>query len=262
MKFFFPIGTGSQTAPGASTSSAAAGAGAGAGGARSGAPSSVMNEAEHHSQPALAPGSERRRRAYQGEEEAFSYYSQLAQAPDSAHEAEEVSERGKCDLVHRWLRRKLYEEVHEQVYACSRGLREVVPPGVLELFSAVELQATDFHKSSLQVTLYMRCDRALNFQNCFLCCRACLAERRLCRTRCWRIGRSTVSTVTAFMRRIPKSSGFGRYTHTHMHTCTHAHMHTCTHIHTTLHTHTHTYTPGTGGHVTIGARRRVAFCDR
>ena len=70
-----------------------------------------------------------------------------------------------------------------------------------------------------------------------------MAERRLCRTRCWRIGRSTVSTVTAFMRRIPKSSGFGRYTHTH--TCTHAHMHTCTHTHTyTLHyTHTHIHTP-------------------
>jgi hypothetical protein len=28
-----------------------------------------------------------------------------------------------------------------QVFACSRGLREVVPVGVLELFSAVELQA-------------------------------------------------------------------------------------------------------------------------
>ena len=28
-----------------------------------------------------------------------------------------------------------------QVFACSRGLREVVPAGVLELYSAVELQA-------------------------------------------------------------------------------------------------------------------------
>jgi hypothetical protein len=148
MRCFFAIGTGSRTAPGASTSSPAAGAGAGAGGARGGAPSSVTNDAEYYSQPALAPGSERRRRAYQGEEEAFSYYSQLAQAPDSAHEAEEMSERGKCDLVHRWLRRKLYEEVHEQVYACSRGLREVVPSGVLELFSAVELQATYTNKSA------------------------------------------------------------------------------------------------------------------
>jgi len=116
------------------------GAGAGAGGARGG---------EYHSQPALAPGSERRKLAYQGEEEASSYYSQLAEAPDSAHEAEEMSERGKCDLVHRWLRRKLYEEVQEQVYACSRGLREVVPAGVLELFSAVELQVcTHSRKSS------------------------------------------------------------------------------------------------------------------
>ena len=43
------------------------------------------------------------------------YYSELALPPASAHEAEEVSERSKGDLVRRWLRRKLYEEVQEQV---------------------------------------------------------------------------------------------------------------------------------------------------
>ena len=44
------------------------------------------------------------------------YYSELAPPPDSAREAEELTEKGKRDLVHRWLRRKLYEEVQEQVW--------------------------------------------------------------------------------------------------------------------------------------------------
>ena len=43
------------------------------------------------------------------------FYSELALPPDSAREAQEVSERGKYDLVRRWLRRSLYEEVQEQV---------------------------------------------------------------------------------------------------------------------------------------------------
>eukprot|EP00291_Cryptomonas_curvata_P018807 CAMPEP_0172167066 /NCGR_PEP_ID=MMETSP1050-20130122/9358_1 /TAXON_ID=233186 /ORGANISM="Cryptomonas curvata, Strain CCAP979/52" /LENGTH=1252 /DNA_ID=CAMNT_0012837801 /DNA_START=118 /DNA_END=3876 /DNA_ORIENTATION=+ len=43
-------------------------------------------------------------------------------------------------LVRLWLKRKLYEEVQEQVFAFSRGLREVVPVGLLSLFSAPELQ--------------------------------------------------------------------------------------------------------------------------
>jgi hypothetical protein len=47
------------------------------------------------------------------------YYSELAPPPDSAREAEELTEKGKRDLVHRWLRRKLYEEVHEQVWLRS-----------------------------------------------------------------------------------------------------------------------------------------------
>jgi hypothetical protein len=44
-------------------------------------------------------------------------------------------------LLSLWLHRKLHEEVLEQAFAVSRGLREVVPPGVLALFSAAELQA-------------------------------------------------------------------------------------------------------------------------
>ena len=43
-------------------------------------------------------------------------------------------------LVRLWLRRKLYDEVQEQAFAFSRGLREVVPVGLLSLFSAAELQ--------------------------------------------------------------------------------------------------------------------------
>ena len=43
-------------------------------------------------------------------------------------------------LVRLWLKRKLYEEVQEQVLAFSRGLREVVPVELLSLFSAPELQ--------------------------------------------------------------------------------------------------------------------------
>jgi len=69
------------------------------------------------------------------------YYSTLAQAPENAAEAAELSEKAKRDLLRRWLRRKLYEEVQEQAYAFSRGLREIVPLGVLELFSVEELQA-------------------------------------------------------------------------------------------------------------------------
>ena len=69
------------------------------------------------------------------------YYSTLAQAPESAVEAVDLSEKGKRDLLRRWLRRKLYEEVQEQAYAFSRGLREIIPLGVLELFSVEELQA-------------------------------------------------------------------------------------------------------------------------
>ena len=69
------------------------------------------------------------------------YYSELAEAPGSAAEAAEVSEKGKRDLLRRWLRRKLYEEIQEQAFAFSRGLLEIVPLGVLELFSVEELQA-------------------------------------------------------------------------------------------------------------------------
>ena len=43
-------------------------------------------------------------------------------------------------LVRLWLRRKLYDEIQEQAYAFSRGLREVMPAGVLQLFSAEEFQ--------------------------------------------------------------------------------------------------------------------------
>jgi hypothetical protein len=43
-------------------------------------------------------------------------------------------------LMRLWLKRKLYEEVQEQAFAFSRGLREVVPVGLLSLFSALELQ--------------------------------------------------------------------------------------------------------------------------
>ena len=34
-----------------------------------------------------------------------------------------------CRLLRLWLRRKLYEEVEEQAFAFSRGLREIVPAG-------------------------------------------------------------------------------------------------------------------------------------
>jgi hypothetical protein len=43
-------------------------------------------------------------------------------------------------LVRLWLKRKLYEEVQEQAFAFSRGLREIIPVGLLSLFSAPELQ--------------------------------------------------------------------------------------------------------------------------
>ena len=69
------------------------------------------------------------------------YYSELAEAPVSVAEAAELSERGKRDLLRRWLRRKLYEEIQEQAFAFSRGLREMIPLGVLELYSVDELLA-------------------------------------------------------------------------------------------------------------------------
>jgi len=72
--------------------------------------------------------------------QAVEYYSTLAMAPSSEREAAELSEKGKRDLVRRWLRRKLYEEVQEQAFAFSRGVRDVVPAGLLQMFSAVELQ--------------------------------------------------------------------------------------------------------------------------
>ena len=75
------------------------------------------------------------------DEEQEEFYSQLALAPESEREAAELSERGKRDLLQRWLKRKLYEEIQEQAFAFARGLREVVPPGVLALFSPIELQA-------------------------------------------------------------------------------------------------------------------------
>jgi hypothetical protein len=50
-------------------------------------------------------------------------------------------EKERCELVWRWLRHKLHHEVEEQAFAVSRGLREVIPPGLLALFSAPELQA-------------------------------------------------------------------------------------------------------------------------
>ena len=50
-------------------------------------------------------------------------------------------EKGRRELLQRWLRRMLYEQVQEQAFAVSRGLREVVPAGLLALFSAPELQA-------------------------------------------------------------------------------------------------------------------------
>jgi hypothetical protein len=43
------------------------------------------------------------------------YYSRLARPPASAAEAEAVSEKGKRSLLRRWLRRKLFDEVSEQV---------------------------------------------------------------------------------------------------------------------------------------------------
>jgi hypothetical protein len=52
-----------------------------------------------------------------------------------------VGADGRGKLLSLWLHRKLHEEVLEQAFAVSRGLREVVPPGVLALFSAAELQA-------------------------------------------------------------------------------------------------------------------------
>ena len=60
------------------------------------------------------------------------YYSTLAMAPSSEREAAELSEKGKRDLVRRWLRRKLYEEVQEQAFAFSRGVRDVVPGVAVE----------------------------------------------------------------------------------------------------------------------------------
>ena len=50
-------------------------------------------------------------------------------------------EKERCELVWRWLRHKLHYEVEEQAFAVSQGLREVIPPGLLALFSAPELQA-------------------------------------------------------------------------------------------------------------------------
>ena len=50
-------------------------------------------------------------------------------------------EKGRCELLERWLHRTLYEQVQEKAYAVYRGLREVVPAGLLALFSAPELQA-------------------------------------------------------------------------------------------------------------------------
>ena len=50
-------------------------------------------------------------------------------------------EKGRVDLLEAWLRRKLHEEVQTQAFHVSRGLREVIPPGLLALFSAPELQA-------------------------------------------------------------------------------------------------------------------------
>jgi len=77
---------------------------------------------------------------HSGEGIAGEYFSQLALPPDSAREAITLSERGKRDLLRRWLRRKLYEEVQEQAFWVSRGLREVVSVGLLDLYSAQELQ--------------------------------------------------------------------------------------------------------------------------
>jgi len=77
---------------------------------------------------------------HSGEGSAGEYFSQLALPPDSAREAITLSERGKRDLLRRWLRRKLYEEVQEQAFWVSRGLREVVSVGLLDLYSALELQ--------------------------------------------------------------------------------------------------------------------------
>ena len=66
------------------------------------------------------------------------YYSVLGPRMGSGF-GESGAER--CELVWRWLRRKLYDEIDEQAFAVSRGLREVIPPGLLALFSAPELQA-------------------------------------------------------------------------------------------------------------------------
>jgi len=52
-------------------------------------------------------------------EESTEFYSELALAPESELEAAELSQALKSDLVRRWLRRKLYEEVQEQVSHCN-----------------------------------------------------------------------------------------------------------------------------------------------
>jgi hypothetical protein len=42
----------------------------------------------------------------------------------------QLSHFSKRKLVRLWLRRKVYDEVQEQTWAFSRGLREMMPPGL------------------------------------------------------------------------------------------------------------------------------------
>ena len=70
--------------------------------------------------------------------EAFGeYFSVLKQHGDGMGE----DEQSRLEVLEGWLRRKMHEEVQEQAFAVSRGLIEVIPPGLLAIFSAPELQA-------------------------------------------------------------------------------------------------------------------------
>jgi hypothetical protein len=74
-------------------------------------------------------------------EDASEFYSELALEDAGAAAGGAACDTLKQDLLLRWLTRILYDEVQEPAFAFSRGLREVIPAGLLEIYSAVELQA-------------------------------------------------------------------------------------------------------------------------
>jgi len=77
----------------------------------------------------------RKEETMEEEEEEEEFFSEL-----QSSQIGKMSQYSKRRLVRLWLRRKLYDEVQEQAFAFSRGLREMLPPGLLSLFTAPEVQ--------------------------------------------------------------------------------------------------------------------------